>query len=70
MSFIYKNPTSATQLTGTDSVGRSSVIGTNFSVLQTGGYMEVYNISDLNFTIPEGETGLIEFTGNTVPIRY
>ena len=70
MSFIYKNPTSATQLTGTDSVGRSSVIGTNFSVLQTGGYMEVYSLSDLNFTIPEGETGLIEFTGNTVPIQY
>ena len=70
MSFIYKNPTSSTQLTGTDSVGRSSVIGTNFSVLQTGGYMEVYSLSDLNFTIPEGETGLIEFTGNTVPIQY
>ena len=69
MSFIYKNPTSSTQLTGTDSVGRSSVIGTNFSVLQTGGYMEVYSLSDLNFTIPEGETGLIEFTGNTVPIQ-
>jgi len=70
MSFIYKNPISATLLTGTNSVGREKVFGTNFSVLQTGGYMEVYTLDDLAFTIPSGDTGLIEFTGNTIPVNY
>lgn len=70
MSFTYKNPISSTQITATDSVGREKVFGTNFSVLQTGGYMEVYNLSDLNFTIPDGDTGQIEFTGNTIPVNY
>ena len=70
MSFIYKNPLSSTQLTSQESVGRSKVYGTNFSVLQTGGYMEVYTLNDLIFTIPNGSTGLIQFTGNTIPINY
>ena len=70
MSFVYKNPISATLLTGTNSVGREKVFGTNFSVLQTGGYMEVYTLDDLAFTIPSGDTGLIEFTGNTIPVNY
>ena len=70
MSFIYKNPTSSNNLIGTDAVQREKTYGTNFSVLQTGGYMEVYTLDDLNFTIPAGQTGLIEFTGNTIPISY
>tara|TARA_R110000803_G_scaffold23441_2_gene57574 strand:+ start:1668 stop:3362 length:1695 start_codon:yes stop_codon:yes gene_type:complete len=70
MSFVYKNPLTSTQLTNQESVERSKVYGTNFSVLQTGGYMEVYTLNDLNFIIPEGETGLIQFTGNTIPINY
>jgi hypothetical protein len=70
MSFIYKNPVSGTQLTGSNSVGREKVFGTNFSVLQTGGYMEVYTLNDLLYTIPAGQTGLIEFTGNTIPVNY
>lgn len=70
MSFIYKNPISSTQLGGENSVSRTDVFGTNFSVLQVGGYMEVYTLADLDFTIPEGDTGLIEFSGNTIPIRY
>ena len=70
MSFIYKNPTSTTNLTGSNAVERQKVFGTNFSVLQTGGYMEVYTLDDLKFTVPSGETGLIEFTGNTIPIQY
>ena len=32
--------------------------------------MEVYTLDDLKFTVPSGETGLIEFTGNTIPIQY
>ena len=70
MSFVYKNPISATLLTGTNSVGREKVFGTNFSVLQTGGYMEVYTLDDLAFVVPSGDTGLIEFTGNTIPVNY
>jgi len=70
MSLIYKNPISSTQLVNVQSVARDDVYGTNFSVLQVGGYMEVYNLSDLNFTIPEGETGTILFSGNVIPINY
>ena len=70
MSFIYKNPLSSTQLTSQESVARGKVFGTNYSVLQTGGYMEVYTLNDLLYTIPEGATGLIEYTGNTIPINY
>ena len=70
MSLIYKNPTSSTSLNSTNSVTRTNTIGTNFSVLQTGGYMEVYNLSDLSFTVPEGSTGPIQFSGNTIPVQY
>ena len=70
MSFIYKNPLSSTQLTSQESVARGKVFGTNYSVLQTGGYMEVYTLADLNFIVPDGSTGLIEYTGNTIPINY
>ena len=70
MSFIYKNPLTSSQLDASSSVARDKVFGTGFSVLQIGGYMEVYTLADLDFTIPEGETGLIEFTGNTIPINY
>jgi len=31
--------------------------------------MEVYNLSDLNFTVP-GTTGTVKLSGNTIPIRY
>jgi len=70
MSFSYKNPLSSTQLNSTESVQRQKVFGTNFSVLQVGGYMEVFNLSDLNFIVPTGTTGLIQFSGNSIPINY
>ena len=70
MSFNYQNPLSSTQLDGSNSVSRTSVFGTNFSVLQTGGYMEIYHLSGLTFTIPNGSTGLIEYSGNTIPIQF
>jgi len=69
MSFPYKNPISSEVLGGPQSVSREEVYGSNFSVLQTGGYMEVYNLSDLNFTVP-GTTGTVKLSGNTIPIRY
>jgi len=70
MSFNYKNPLSPLNSLGTTSLQRTEVYGTNFSVLSTGGYMEVYTLNDLYFTIPSGTTGLVEYTGNTIPIQF
>ena len=73
MAFIYKNPLSSSQLSGVESVSRDKTYGTNFSVLQTGGYMEVYQLSDLVFTIPSSyftDGGDVEFTGNSIPIQF
>jgi hypothetical protein len=47
MSFEYKNPTSSELVTGPISVSRDSDTGTIFSVDSIGGYMEVWNLSDL-----------------------
>jgi len=70
MSLNYKNPLTSSQLDGSNSVSRTSVFGTNFSVLQTGGYMEVYSLQDLYYTIPANTTGLIQNSGNTIPIQF
>jgi hypothetical protein len=69
-NFQYKNPLSPIQVLGAQSVSRTSTFGTNFSILGTGGYMEVYGLTDLNFVIPVGQTGFIEFSGNTIPIEF
>ena len=69
-NFPYKNPISPEQLNGIQSVGRSEVFGTNYSVLGIGGYMEVYNLSDLEFSIPTGTTGTISLSSNTIPINF
>jgi hypothetical protein len=66
----YKNPLSPLQAIGSQTSDRSKTFGTTFSVLNTGGFMEVYNISDLNYQIPSGQTGSVEFTGNTIPIQF
>jgi|LauGreDrversion4_2_1035121.scaffolds.fasta_scaffold00419_10 hypothetical protein len=70
MSFNYKNPISPLYSLGNISVKRNNVFGTNFSVLSTGGYMEVYDIDDLYFTIPPSTLGLVQYTGNTIPIQF
>ena len=69
MSFPYKNPLSASQLSVSESISRTSTFGTNFSVLQTGGYMEVYSLSDLNWST-YGASGVIQNSGNTIPIQF
>ena len=51
MSVPYKNPLSSIQFSQPSSVSRTTVFGTNFSVLSIGGYMEVYNLSDLSLTL-------------------
>jgi hypothetical protein len=69
MSFPYKNPTTASQINGSESVTRTATFGTNFSVLQTGGYMEVYYLSDLIYST-YGGVGVIQNSGNTIPIQF
>ena len=69
-NFPYKNPISSIQVNGPQSVPRNNTYGTTFSVNNTGGYMEVYSLSDLYYTIPSGTTGSIEYSGNTIPIEF
>jgi hypothetical protein len=69
-TFPYKNPLTSVQTVGTTSVARSATFGNTFSVNNTGGYMEVYSLSDLVYTIPSGTTGPIEYSGNTIPIDF
>jgi len=66
----YKNPLSPIIALGSQSSLRTSTFGTTFSVLNTGGFMEVYTLNDLIYTIPFGDTGDIEFSGNTIPIQF
>ena len=70
MPFNYKNPISPAQLNGVQSVGRSDTQGTNFSILGVGGFVEVYNLTDLIYTIPSGTTGQIRYSGNSLPITF
>lgn len=66
-NFPYSNPISSNQASSQVSLSPDSVFGVSYSVLNTGGYMEVANLSDLvwNYT---GGTGLIE--GSTIPIQF
>jgi hypothetical protein len=68
-NFLNKIPVSPITSFGNPSVPNGSTIGTNFSILQTGGYMEVYTLSGLTYTIPPATTGIIEFSGNSIPIQ-
>ena len=67
MSFNYKNPLSSIVVSGPNGVTLTDNYGTNFSVLGVGGYMEVWSLSDLNFS-SYGSTGNIRNSGNTIPI--
>jgi hypothetical protein len=67
--FLNKIPVSPITSFGSPSVPNNATFGTNFSILQTGGYMEVYDLSGLTYTIPPATTGIIEFSGNSVPIQ-
>ena len=69
MSFPYKNPISNIQLSGPQTVTNTSVFGTTFSSSLIGGYMEVFNLSDLGYST-YNQTGLITNSGNTIPIHY
>jgi hypothetical protein len=66
----YQNPLSPLRVLGTQSVNSDQFIGTHYSTLGVGGYMEVYNISDLYYTVPGGQYGTIQYSGNTIPINF
>jgi hypothetical protein len=70
MSFPYKNPISSLQVGTTQSVPLSNTYGLGYSVNNIGGYMEVYSLNDLIYTIPTGTTGSVEYSGNTIPIEF
>jgi hypothetical protein len=64
----YKNPLSSVQVSGSQSVPRNKNFGVTYSVSNTGGYMEVYYLQDLNYEMPT--FGQIEFSGNSIPINF
>ena len=66
----YKNPISPIQVIGTSSVRNTDLFGTHFSIYGVGGYMEVYNVSELYYTIPSNTYGSIQFSGNAIPINF
>ena len=70
MSFPYKNPISPNQLLGQQSLERTKTYGTSYSTLSTGGYMEVYSLDQLYYTIPSLTYGPIEYSGNSIPITF
>jgi hypothetical protein len=63
-------PKSPFVVNSTSSVGVTSLNGTNFSIYGVGGYMEVYNVSDLYYTIPSGTIGQVYNAANTIPINF
>lgn len=67
-NFPYKNPISPTLLSVPYSVPTGYNNGSHFSVYGVGGYMEVYNLSDLHIsagTIPINVTFRNDITGTT-----
>jgi len=67
MSFIYKNPLSNIEVSEPQSVDRTNFVGTNYSVLQVGGYQEVFYLDNLKLTF--SGTGLQQLSANTIPIQ-
>ena len=67
MSFPYKNPLNAQLSIGPYTVSRTSVQGTDHSVLGIGGWMEVGNLSDLSLTF--SGIGVQNLSANTIPIN-
>ena len=73
MSFNYKNPLSSTVIFEPNSVLRYDDTGTHFSVEGVGGYMEVYNLTDLDWTIPNDvliNGVLVLYDENIIPISF
>ena len=69
MSLNYKNPLTSGQNNYQQSVPRSANLGVTFSVLNTGGYMEVWELTDLVLTGLTSPTPGQIVTGDTIPIN-
>ena len=67
---MFRNPISPTSSLGAPYVPNYSNFGTHFSVYGVGGFMEVYSLSDLYYTIPSGQYGAINYSGNSIPLNY
>ena len=71
MAFQYKNPISLTQSSGADTVGRTVTFGNTFSVLNIGGYMEVWELNDLELILTASTyPAQIQLSANTIPISF
>ena len=69
-NYEYKNPIVGSFVTAPNSIqSLADFYGSNFSVYNIGGYMEVWSLSDLDFTT-NGQTGNIRYSGNTVPVLF
>jgi hypothetical protein len=65
--FNYRNPIGASVITIPESIGTlTNPLGTNFSVYNIGGYMEVWSVSDLNFSA-SSSSGFVQLSANTIP---
>lgn len=69
MSFNYKNPLAGIIENQYIGVSRESTEGNTFSVLNVGGYMEVWTLGNLNYST-FGTTGNITNSGNTIPVAF
>lgn len=69
--FPYKNPITISQSSFTNSVARNVVFGNNFSVLNTGGYMELWSTDELGLTLTASTyPSQIQLSANTIPINF
>jgi hypothetical protein len=64
------NYSGGTKLSAFDAVTQVTNIGTNFSIFNIGGYKEVWSLNDLIYTIPDGSSGEVKSSGNTIPIQF
>jgi hypothetical protein len=65
----YRNPKTPLTAVGGLSLPLEKTDGITFSVLNSGGYMEVYSLNDLIFQIPTNTIGPVLFSGNTIPVQ-
>ena len=66
-SLNYSNPNTPYKVGVQSSIPPTSTIGLSFSVFDTGGYMELYNITDLIWYY---NGGFGQITGSTIPINF
>jgi hypothetical protein len=66
----FRLPNTPQTVYGTPSIDGGSFFGTHFSNLGVGGIVQVYNVSDLYYTVPSGFYGLVQYSGNVIPINF